>query len=484
MVLKLSNNATSLLAGAITDTATALDITSGDEGEFPTLGAGDWHPLTVYDAAGNMEIMKVTARAGVSMTVLRGQEGTTAKAFASGARCDIRPTAACVGNMFKADNLGGLTDKAAARENLGVTIGSDVQAYSADLEAYSTRIAGMFQAAPTSPASMKVNLAAGHIFKDASLTEVAAQQTADFVAPALNSRIDRIVIDRSSGTLSVVAGTAGAAPVAPAIPSGKHPVARIPLTAGQTSITADNIIDERDLFGLGLPSIIYGLLASGSIDSAETTDLGSLLARHITITGDVTITAFGASAYQGDIKEVTFSGAPLITHNAASLILPVAANYQAAAGDTLRAKYLGGGNWKVLSISPASGKSIAARTASTAAAGEVQLVGSGVDTALMDATSALTAAALAPLFTSSKATSGYQKLAGGLIIQWGTSTGGGTITFPVTFPTALVAILSTYNASIGDNQNPLGISARSTSGFTSQSYDQSSTAIYWLAIGY
>lgn len=123
---------------------------------------------------------------------------------------------------------------------------------------------------------------------------------------------------------------------------------------------------------------------------------------------------------------------------------------------------------------------LATPDATTSVKGKVQLLDAAGFATGNDVSKALTVG----LFTKSLGSSGYITLPGGLIIQWGTSTGGGTITFPVTFPNALVSITSTYNASLADNQNPLGVSARSTSGFTSQSYDQGSTAIYWLAIGY
>lgn len=96
MALKLTNNATSLLASGIATDTTDIVITSGDEARFPTLGVGDWFPVTVVDGAGNLEIMKCTARAGVTLTVTRAQEGTTAKSFSAGARVDVRLTAAAL----------------------------------------------------------------------------------------------------------------------------------------------------------------------------------------------------------------------------------------------------------------------------------------------------------------------------------------------------------------------------------------------------
>nr|WP_278422988.1 hypothetical protein [Brucella anthropi] len=96
MAVLLTNNATSLLAGAIDADATTLSVENADAGKFPNPAVGDWFPLTIVDNAGNMEVLKATARAGAIITVERAKEGTTAKAFASGARVDLRATAAAL----------------------------------------------------------------------------------------------------------------------------------------------------------------------------------------------------------------------------------------------------------------------------------------------------------------------------------------------------------------------------------------------------
>ncbi|MCL7999983.1 hypothetical protein M8994_17240 [Brucella sp. 21LCYQ03] len=99
MAVVLTNNATSLLAGAITAGATTLSIDNADAGKFPTPTPGDWFPLTIVDSAGNMEIVRATARAGAIITVERAQEGTIAKAFAAGTRIDVRLTAGALGEI-------------------------------------------------------------------------------------------------------------------------------------------------------------------------------------------------------------------------------------------------------------------------------------------------------------------------------------------------------------------------------------------------
>ncbi len=94
MALKLTNNASSTLAAPLDDSGVILAVQTGDAGKFPVLEEGDWFPLTVVDAEGNMEIMRVTARSAANMTVERAQEGTAARQWSPGARAAVRLTAA------------------------------------------------------------------------------------------------------------------------------------------------------------------------------------------------------------------------------------------------------------------------------------------------------------------------------------------------------------------------------------------------------
>ena len=83
--------------------------------------------------------------------------------------------------------------------------------------------------------------------------------------------------------------------------------------------------------------------------------------------------------------------------------------------------------------------------ASTARKGQVQLATSAEAQALTDALKALTPATLGAALqgaNQSLSSNGYQKLPGGLIVQWGNGTSSGTarpnitVTFPLAFPTA------------------------------------------------
>ena len=93
------------------------------------------------------------------------------------------------------------------------------------------------------------------------------------------------------------------------------------------------------------------------IVAASTTDIAAGTGESITITGNTTITAFG-TAVAGVIRVLNFTGTPLLTHNAASLILPAAANYQVVAGDVFIFQSLGSGNWRCIGYALASGKAI------------------------------------------------------------------------------------------------------------------------------
>ena len=92
MVLQLKNNATTTTATAVGSTDTTITVATGTGGLFPSLGTGDYFYATIQSVANNFEIVKVTARADDTMTVLRAQEGTLAIPFPSNSRFEIRVT--------------------------------------------------------------------------------------------------------------------------------------------------------------------------------------------------------------------------------------------------------------------------------------------------------------------------------------------------------------------------------------------------------
>jgi hypothetical protein len=96
MTIKLANNAASVIQSAISATDTTITITAGTGIRFPLLNAGDYFYATLSDASGVFEIVRVTARNIDSMTITRGQEGTTPSVFQAGSRIELRVTAQSV----------------------------------------------------------------------------------------------------------------------------------------------------------------------------------------------------------------------------------------------------------------------------------------------------------------------------------------------------------------------------------------------------
>ena len=92
---------------------------------------------------------------------------------------------------------------------------------------------------------MTVRLESGAIWDGTTLAEVAEQDTAVITAPSVNPRIDRVVIDATTGAVSVITGAEAASPTPPAITSGKIPIAQVALTTSTTVITDSDITDER-----------------------------------------------------------------------------------------------------------------------------------------------------------------------------------------------------------------------------------------------
>lgn len=103
------------------------------------------------------------------------------------------------------------------------------------------------------------------------------------------------------------------------------------------------------------------LASSDTIASAGTTDLATVGARFVSVTGTTTITALGTLA-AGIEKVLIFSGALTLTHNATSLILPTAANITTVAGDVAFMVSLGSGNWRCTAYTRASGQQTAGNT--------------------------------------------------------------------------------------------------------------------------
>lgn len=119
----LTNNAVSVLAGAITTTATSLVVSAGHGARFPVLATGEWFPATLVKMVGatvQREVVKVTARDLDVFTIIRGDDDTTPLAFAAGDVIECRITAGVLNAKANADDLIGMAKLAGGNSFSGV----------------------------------------------------------------------------------------------------------------------------------------------------------------------------------------------------------------------------------------------------------------------------------------------------------------------------------------------------------------------------
>jgi hypothetical protein len=89
-----TNNAATTVASALSDVATSLTVASGKGALFPAIAGTDYFLLTLTQTGieTTWEIVKVTARSGDVLTMVRGQEGTAAAAWVVGDKAELRLT--------------------------------------------------------------------------------------------------------------------------------------------------------------------------------------------------------------------------------------------------------------------------------------------------------------------------------------------------------------------------------------------------------
>ena len=121
MAVLYTNNASTTLASGITASNISLSLATGAGALFPAITAPDFAYVTLVDSSNNIEIVKVTARSGDVLTVVRAQEGTTARSFATGSKVDLRVTAAGLTNKLDKDTGGTVTGNVAVGGTLAVT---------------------------------------------------------------------------------------------------------------------------------------------------------------------------------------------------------------------------------------------------------------------------------------------------------------------------------------------------------------------------
>ena len=106
MTIKFTNNAETLLSTSSLgtgDTSVAVD----DGSVFPALSSGEFFYATLIraDALTTREIVKVTARSGNTLTIVRAQDNTSALTFSADDLIELRIVAATLESLQAADEL-------------------------------------------------------------------------------------------------------------------------------------------------------------------------------------------------------------------------------------------------------------------------------------------------------------------------------------------------------------------------------------------
>jgi len=256
-------------------------------------------------------------------------------------------------------------------------------------------------------------------------------------------------------------------------------------------------------------------LTAGNATNATNATSAPTLANNLVRATDLQAQAVTAFTTGGTATAFTLTPAPAITANAANQRFRV--KFHAAAGATptlavsgltaLNLKYKDsagtkqaitstqvpsgwisdvendGTDWVVLDVPPSA-------AASETVAGLLEIA-TAAEAQSFTANKAIDGAKLAAAMqgaNQSLAVPGYQKLPGGLIIQWGRDPAG-TITFPIAFPSVCLVV----NATAFDNTNVRVVATATVINATTfllGTYDTNPTAVRtghtcsWIAIGY
>jgi hypothetical protein len=99
----VTNNASGTLAASITAASTTITLNTGQGASFPTPSGSSVFYGTLINSSNEIEIVKVTAKTNDAFTVVRGWDSTTARAYSTGDRFELRPTAALFNSKIDSD---------------------------------------------------------------------------------------------------------------------------------------------------------------------------------------------------------------------------------------------------------------------------------------------------------------------------------------------------------------------------------------------
>lgn len=230
-ILLFSNNASTTISSSIGAGDTSVTLTSTAGVVFPNPGAGEYFVLSFFDAATKLitEIVWVTALIANVATIVRAQEGTTAKAWNAGDIAANEITAGQMAAMQQTANAQGQTG------NSAVDSGA-VNAYVATLSPNPGRVHGMpirlLNVANTNTGASTLNVGAG-------VSNILGPDGSALVGGEIIAGGDYEFIDNlTSYQLSPVFATTGRSGVVVALASDAEAIAGTNTTKAMTSHAA------------------------------------------------------------------------------------------------------------------------------------------------------------------------------------------------------------------------------------------------------
>lgn len=508
-----ANLAKSNLAANLSSGGTSLSVTPGTGALFPVVGTNQFFALTLKDVATGTftEIVYVTARSGDTFTIVRAQEGTSARAWLAGDQANNLFTAGSFSNLTQSVGLQqqpGNYAQSSGNSNLVVTLSTVPAALTAGLTLRVRKNGN----ANTGAATLNVNGlgATPIVHQDLTATitgdlpansifTVVYDGTTNFVLQGANAGISSTQLQQQAGNYGAdTSGTANALVVtlSPA-PANLAAMAAAPIRITKSS-TANTGTCSLALNGFAVTPIIWG----------DGSPMG---------VGDLPANSLFTVAYDGSANFIMQS---------VPFVPPMFADVQAQLGNYV-ADTGSGSNIYVVTLGPALvapvvGMPIRTRIAhSNSGASTLNVNGLGAVAIHDSLGNALKANALragmiaeffydgtfyqlaVPAFAASIASSGNFVLPGGLWLQWGTLSVSpsntffnAAISFPASFPTAcFICIASSQNkfdnssVTTGGAQDVCIVHDLTTSGATvridtNDSLTLSGThTIMWFAIG-
>lgn len=105
---QFTNNAVTTLASGISAGATTLTVAAGTGLLFPVTSASVYFYATLANVAGAVEIVKCTTRSTDTLTIVRGQDSTSAQAWSAGDKVELRVIALELNDFLQSADIGTL----------------------------------------------------------------------------------------------------------------------------------------------------------------------------------------------------------------------------------------------------------------------------------------------------------------------------------------------------------------------------------------